>query len=384
MIKYIFIILQISFISAPLAVEQNKNSFMLAPPAVKENKVSFISAPPAVKENKVSFISAPPAVKENKNSSISDKSSRDLKIETQEESAIKQNLSLQIESSFSAIKNNLIQEDHSWTYSIPYMEAEISYPFSKNLLIETELDLSYIKNSWDFDIKEIFIKYKQTLFLPSVLILGYFEYPILKLRSNDYKLSKKTLSEKNLFPKKKADIGAGLKVNVWKSFYLYSSWQIFTGAKQLLSPLNTAKNTWTARMIYEEKNQSISANYLKQSFFSKKLKQAFGLSSDLSYPFDPLLFNLKGEFWKINQWPQNSLSYYLFPSIQWNRLILSFLFGKARYQLGRQISESSEFILKTDFYLTDELFISLEKIQESDTIVKNSSWAVSVKTQFSL
>ena len=292
-------------------------------------------------------------------------------------------LSIELESAFSIEKNNLLEKNYSWIYSVPYIDTNINYQFSKNLLFEMSFDISYIKNKWDTFLKESFIQYKWIHFFPSEITFGHFEYPILNFSSNDHKFSKKTLLEKNLFPEKTEDIGIALKVNIWKSFYLSLSSQIQTGKTELLSPLNTAKNTWTASLIYEKENQHINASYLKQNFFSKKQKQAFGLGYDFSYPFHSLLFNIKGELWQIKYFSQNTLSYYTFPSIQWKRLAFFLLLGKAHHKLYNQKSKSLEYILKTDFYLTDELFLSLEKIKESDTITKNSSWIFSIKSHFS-
>ena len=294
----------------------------------------------------------------------------------------KKKLFIDLESAFYFEKNNLIEKDYSRTYSIPYIDANISFQSSKNLLFQINFDFSYIKNTWSYEAEEVFIKYQWFNLLPADLMLGYFKYPILNLKESDHKFSKKTLLEKNLLSEKSADIGALLKVKLYQPFYFMLSSHSFIDGIELLSPLNTAKNTLTASIGYEKKNQHITAGYLKQNFFSNKQKQAFGLSSDLSYPFYSFLFNFKGEVWKIKQWPQDSLSYYMFPSIKWNRLALSFLFGEAYYQLNQQTSKSKEYILKTDFYLTDEVFISIEKINESDTIVKNSSWIFSLRSHF--
>ena len=263
-----------------------------------------------------------------------------------------------------------------------YIDITSQYKFSKNLLLEISFDLFYKETSWETSIEDVFIKYKSSKFLPTDFIVGYFEYPVLNFKSSDHNFFKKTLLEKNLFPNKTEDIGALLKINIWKPFYLSLSSQKHTGVKEILSPLNTAKNTYIASLIYEKESQHINASYLKQNFFSQRKKQAFGLGSDFSYSFYSFLFNFKGELWNIKQWRQNTLSYYIFPSIQWKRLNLSYLFGKAHYELAEQKSESLEYTLRTDFYLTDELFLSLEKIQESDNITKNSSWILSLKSHF--
>ena len=172
-------------------------------------------------------------------------------------------------------------------------------------------DFSYIENKWDYSIEEVFIQYKWFKFQPTYLTMGYFEYPVLNFKASDHIFSKKTLLEKNLFPSKHSDIGAVLKTNFLESFYLQLSLQTFIGGRELLFPLNTTKTTFTASLSFEQDFQQIFASYLKQNFFSKNEKSAFGLGYNLFYPFYSLSFSLKGELWKINHWPQNTLTYYM-------------------------------------------------------------------------
>ena len=294
---------------------------------------------------------------------------------------IDKNLSIKLKSSFTAKKNDLLLKDYNWKYYIPYTDTKINYKISKNMFFEMELKLSYKKNKWDYSIEDVFITYQWLHFLPTDFTLGYFGYPISDNLS-DQKFSKKSLLEKNLFPTNDLDIGVLLKTNLWETLYFQVSWQTWTGARELLTPLNTAENTWTSSLSFEKNSQYIFASYLKQNFFSSKQKQAFGLGSHISYSINSFLLSLQGEHWKINQGFQNTIAYYILPSVQWKNLVLSFLSGKAHYQLGSQSSESREYILKTDFYLTEELFVSLERIHESDSIIKNSSWAFSIRSHF--
>ena len=376
MIKFILIIfLKGNFVSAQLeTAEHNKAS-------LSNMSVEFEHSPRLLPSPSSSLLSYIKNSIQNLNIILKE-NNKNQKMKPQTTNETEKNLSIELESAFAVTKNNLREKDYNRKYSIPYIDTNINYEFSKNLFFEMSFEFAYTKNTWDYSIEEFFIKYKWLSFQPTDLILGYFEYPVLNFKSSNHNFSKKTLLEKNLFPEKMSDIGAFLKVNFWESFYLKLSSQTFMGERELLLPLNTAKNTWTASVSYEKKNQHITASYLKQNLFSKKQRQAFGLSSDLSYQLNPFLFNFKGEFWKIHYQPQNTLSYYVFPSVKWRRLALSFLVGKAYYQLGRQTSESLEYILKTDFYLTDELFLSLEQIKESDTIVKNSSWIFSIRSHF--
>ena len=295
---------------------------------------------------------------------------------------IDKNLSIELESSFTAKKNDLLSTGYNWKYFIPYIDTNINYKISKNILFKTEFEFSYEQNKWDYLIEEISITYQWLHFLPTDFTIGYFEYPMSDNLS-DQKFSKQSLLEKNLFPTNDSDIGILLKTNFWESLYFQISWQTWTGARELLNPLNTLANTWVSSLSFEQNSQYIFASYLKQNFFSSKQKQAFGLGSHISYPINSFLLNFKGEYWKIEQAFQNTITYYIMPSVQWESLVLTFLTGKAYYQLGSQSSESREYILKTDFYLTEELFVSLERIHESDSIIKNSSWAFSIRSHFS-
>ena len=386
MIRYIIIVyLQISFISVQAEIKENNTSPFINTNQTVENANQQLKNQNATWKdtNQNQETQYTPLLQNNNSSSFVKKNNKleNKNTETKIES-VTQNLSIELKSAISVIKNNLIEKNYSWINSIPYIDMSINYKLSKNLLFQTSFDLSYAENKWAYEVKEIFIKYQWFKFLPADFLLGHFEYPVLNFKKSSHKFSKKTLLEKNLFPEKSADMGALLKINFWGSFYLQLSSQLFTGKRELLFPLNTTKNTWTARLAYGKKNQHITANYLKQNLFSKKQQQALGLSSDFSYLFYSLLLNLKGEFWKISQWPQDTLSYYIFPSVKWKRLTLSFLHGKAYYQSNSQTSESREYILKTDLHLTDELFVSLERIKESDSITKNSSWVFSLQSHF--
>ena len=305
------------------------------------------------------------------------------KTEKTNKNKIDKNLSIELESSFTAKKNDLLLEDYSWKYYIPYIDTSINYQISKNLLFETEFELSYQDNQWNYFLEEFFLTYKWAYFLLTDFTVGYLEYPMSDNLS-DENFSKDSLLEKNLFPVNDSDIGVLVKTNFWKFLYLQVSWQTWTGVREILKPLNRIENTWSSNLIFEQNSKYIFASYIKQNFFSKKQKQAFGLGSHISYPIYSFLLSFKAEHWKIEQAIQNTTVYYIMPAIQWERLAFTFLTGKAYYQQRNLKSESRESILKTDFYLTDELFITLERFTERDTIIKSSFWGLSIRSEFKL
>ena len=310
------------------------------------------------------------------------------KIEEEQESnilaqkKIEKNYSIMLESSFAIMKNNLLEKKYSSQYSIPYIGIISNYQFSKNSSFKTVFSFSNKERKWSYSIEEVFIKYSKAKLWPIDLTIGYFEYPVLQLKTDGHNISKKALLKKIIIPLKDNDMGALIKINFWQSFYLKLSSYIFT--TKLIYPLNTAKNTWTVSLGFQEDDKYVIANYFKQKFFSKNEKESFGLSSYFSRPFNSLLFGIEQEIWKTSYQNQDTLNYYIFPSVKWNSLVLSFLFEKAFYKKGTQSSESVEYLLKADFYLTDELFITLERFTERDTIIKSSFWGLSIRSEFKL
>ena len=296
------------------------------------------------------------------------------------------NLSIKIESAFSMTKNNLLNKNYSWSVEIPHMEITANYKFSKNTSLEIGFDFSYQAEVWSYSIEEAFIQRQLSFFTPLYLQLGYFIYPPSYIDENLKAFSKKTLVYQNLFNTKDRDIGASLKVPFEKHFYAQISLQSFINEKERSQFQFKGHPVLSASLIYENLDQNLFAGYLqKESFFEGKVK-ALGTGSRLSYKINSWTLGLKGEFWNIskNKPKRNILTYYIFPHIQWKRWTLGALLGGAYHYLNSKKTKELEYLLKGEFCLTKNLHLSIERLKESDSIIKQSAWIFSLRANFEM
>lgn len=297
-------------------------------------------------------------------------------------------LSLDFQSVFTFKNNNFLPDTYSWSLEIPYIELTFSYPFVEDSLATMELDISYKNQNWEYDIDKFFIQKDFLLYLPFQARAGYFAYPVSYLGKSLALLYKKTATEKHLFPSGDRDMGLSLSAQLGKFVYGQVSWQMLTDKRETDAiPSYGVFPIWTASLLYKNSDQKAFLSYFRKSFFLEGVQDSLGLGLNLSYKTDLLKWALKGEFWGIQRTKprQAILTYYLLPSVRWKFVSFSLLFGEAYHYLKRSgQSWTLEYILKTDFHLTDQLLFSVERLREQDSVLREDSWAFSLKTAFKI
>ena len=293
--------------------------------------------------------------------------------------------SVHFDSSLALTKNNLLKSPYNWSVEIPYAEIGAGYYFSKNSFFELGFDFSYRSKNWSYTVDDFFVQHKFSFFFPVDLRAGYFFYPVSYTRDNINTFSKKTLVQKNLFPLRLGDAGILLRGDMGKSFYWQMSLQSSvnkreTDAVQKLGP----SPVMAVSLIYEESGQHLFAGYFQKDFFLEGRLRSIGFGSDLSFEISSWTLNFRGEFWGIkNNLPSHILlTYYFFPSLKWNRISFGALLGGVHHYLQKDQSHGLEYILKGDFYLTENVFFTIERLGEQDSIIKKEAWSFSLRTTF--
>lgn len=298
-------------------------------------------------------------------------------------------LSIRIENALSLKRNNLLTQPYNWSISIPYTEVEAYYKWSKNLFVEIELEFSYTNQDWLIKIEDLFLKYKMDLkdvfklnrTVPVSLRWGYFRVNYIK--SNSKLFNKKTLVKQNLFPYGDRNIGAVLKLDLYKNFSFLTALQYQRHKRESdgFKPLKLYPVS-SAYLLYKYKNQKVFLGYSQKKMFLEGDVQSFGSGADLQALYKNYFFKFKTELWNIRKSEPQSriLSYYVFPYLKWKFLGAGFLAG-AVYEKSLQAQASQfETVAKLDFYFTDKIYFSIEKIQEYSRVYKQNSWNFSIKT----
>ena len=300
---------------------------------------------------------------------------------------IDEDFSTNLKSSLSFHKNDLLKFPYNWSAEIPYTEIVINYPFSENNLFKMEFDFSYQNKEWNYSIDCFSVHHQLLFYKPVNLQAGYFIYPVSYTNENITTFSKKTLVQKSLFPYGRGALGILLNWNLWKPFYWQISLQANLNSRETDSVQKMESNpVVTASFIYKNSGQNFFASYFQKNFFMEGQMQSLGVGSDLSFEINSWIFAFRGEFWSIKRTqPQhNLLTYYLFPSVSWGKISLGAFFGGAHHYLAKDQNHTLEYILKGDFYLTENLFLTIERIREQDSILKEVSWSFSLRTEFKI
>lgn len=300
---------------------------------------------------------------------------------------ISSGFSINVESSLNLNKNNLLKSPYNWSVGIPYSELALSYNFLKNYFFEIQFDFSYQNKEWNYFIDDLFIQYDFLFYISASLKFGYFSYPASYTSDNTKTFSKKTLMQKNLFPSGRRALGVLFEGNLWRSFYLEIGLQANINKREtdLVQQLGQTP-VITSSLIYKKNEQKAFLTYFQKDLFLNGKMQSLGLGADLSHKINSWIFNLKGECWGIkkNNPDQTLWTYYVFPSIRWDRISFGTLIGGVHNYLQKDKSHVLEYILKGDFYLTENLFLAIEKLKEQDSIIKKEAWSFSLKADFNI
>lgn len=296
-------------------------------------------------------------------------------------------LSVNVEASLSLNKNSLLKSPYNWSVGIPYSELDLSYKFSEDSSFKMELDFAYLDKQWIYSVDDFSVHYNFLFYIPITFKVGYFSYPVSYTNDNIKTFSKKTLMQKSLFPSGRRDVGALVKWNLWNSFYLKMGIQADIKKRETDALQRLGHHpVLTSRLVYESAEQKAFLAYFQKNFFLEGRMQSFGCGADLSYKIRSWTFKLRGEFWNIrkNTPDQTLLTYYVFPYLRWERISFGSLFGGAHHYLQKDKSHILEYILKADFYLTDNVFFTIEQLKEQDSIIKKKAWSFSLRTHFEI
>ena len=295
-------------------------------------------------------------------------------------------LSLSLENSFALQKNSLLKEPEDWTLKIPYTEVHASYRFSGQSLFKMGFDVSYQNKDWAYSVDSLFVRHEWTAWIPLSFQAGWFFYPVSYFEENEKLFAKRPLAQKSLFPSGR-DRGMGilLEGNVFGSFYLRGAVMAPEGAKDIFRKTRT-RPAFIGSFIYRKKDQNFFMSLLQKDFFLEGEETALGFGLDRTYKAGSWLFGARGEFWDIkrSQPARVLFSYYLFPYLKWRFIFFGALFGGSHHYLKEDQSHAFEYILKGGVYATENLFFTVERIYEKDSLTQNNSWAFSLKTEFKI
>ena len=283
--------------------------------------------------------------------------------------------------------NQLLRSDKKWSLSIPYTEIKFNYLITKNLLFESEFDISYKRDALDFKLEDLFLEYtEESFFLPFSFLWGYFRVDYIE--SNSPLLNKKTLVEQYLFPYGNRALGVLIKTdfNQFISLMLGLQGRHYKRETDSFYSLQPAP-ALSGHLLYSYKNQKLFTGYFQQNLFLEGSLSALGLGADLNAFYKDWTFKLKTEAWKIHKTQPYSqiTSYYFFPFLKWKSFIgAGFLAGAVQEEVLNNKGFQFERIVQLNFYFTKNSHLSIENIKEYSTIFTKNSWNFSIKTEFAI
>ena len=316
---------------------------------------------------------------------------------------------IDVESAFYLKKNTRLPKPYEWSVDYPEAEVFLFYPISKNSSFKVDLKFFYEDKHWDYLIRNLFVNYKPAF--PLKIQLGYFEQPISYMSQNRLEFEKTLLMDKTLFPFQKSAVGALLESELKASFYLQASLQGWTLQRDIDFMRQPGINpALTASLIYRSQKQKAFLSYFQQSLGLNNKDESLGLGFDLLYPKDSFKIRLRGELWKIkrdlSQQDVNNLyalsldvqgglkpvyssqekmvSFYVFPSLRWNRFYLGALLGGLYHDLTKPKNLSLESILTGRFYLKENLFFTVERVKEWNQLVRENYWSFYLTSEFDI
>ncbi len=292
---------------------------------------------------------------------------------------------LELDSSLSLRGNGLLKSPYKWSVEIPYAELGLSIPFSKSHLFKMEFDFSYQSKIWNYSVDHFSIRHNFLWDTFFSLEAGYFSHPVSWTSENLTVFSKKTVAQKSLFPYGRRAMGVVLDWRLSQPLYGQISLQANLNRREIdFTQKLERRPALTASLIYKPPGQRLFVSYFQKDFFLEGRMRSWGGGSDLSFEIEPLFLAFRGEFWRIQRAEphQKLLTGYLFPFFRWGKISFGALFGWAYHYLKEDQSYTLEYILKGDFYLTESLFLSIERIKELDSIIKEDAWSFSLKTKF--
>ena len=354
-------------------------------------------------------------------------------------------LSIKFESLARLSKNGLLQGAPSYRAGIPYSEIFLSYRPSDKARIRFGMDFHY-RGKWRFEMAELSAVYSPPLplsFQSLELQAGFFEYPLFYSGKNKKKFSKKTLLRQALPFSKNEDMGLSLKWNLYKKAAALQAAGFFSQTK--LAPYKELRADRRPLLIMSLSADTRFGHVFAGGFRRQRARglpagssRGFGFGGDLFYDFSKILkikrlsFSLQGEALGVRRAApvEISLSAYVFPRLKWRSFGLGFLWGAKRsYHLANHLANhqanhqakpdpagfnpkppppsastgsltsrlkagqlprlaaaapASEQLIQMTWDMTENITLLWEKFIEEDSILRQKSWSLSLKTGFSL
>lgn len=298
-----------------------------------------------------------------------------------------ENTKISVESLLSIRKNDLLSEPYDWSLVPPESELTLSYPFKSGSLFEIGYDFSYRRGKWSYRLDKLFLHYTFDRSLSPYFKVGYFYYPVSFKGQNISEFIKKTLVHKRVFPFGGGATGVGFGSKLKGPFLWNVSLQGYTKRRKTDQVRRPGLNPSVAgSLIYKNQRQKGFLSYFQKDLPLDDFMESVGLGARLFYDFRSLSFRFKGELWGIRRYqPLHYITtFYVFPSVRWNRFDVGILFGGSHHFLKGSHTHSLEYIFKLDFYLTEDIIFRVERNREQDQIVRESFWSFSVRTDFNI
>lgn len=352
---------------AALPLESSEDKKLLSPHT--DNKdIKSLSQPNSAKEKK----SSPPETNENT-----------------EKPAEKSPFSIELETEGRFIKNSLSKNKKGFYPYIPYITLSFEYDILFNLKFFTELEFGSNQNLWNINLEQLGLFYRSNKFdlkagrIPVSLGYSYANSAIFVHPLNFYKP----------FMAYPMDIGLRLNIPLYKEYLNFSISRFKGHLKRTFD--NYYKPPEFAPLTVSLKSKRPSWNgfitYLKQDLAFQEPLNALGggFTVNTSFLVESLI-SLQGELWKSGEKFQSSLSYYLFPKLNFNKYELGVLFGeiksfapdfknrKATISIYKWILQGS-YEMFPGVFLIGERWWSVTKQKKGPLV--NNIWALRLKTK---
>lgn len=332
-----------------------------------------------------------PPIKTSTENSPSDQTSTALgtppHIPTQTSVESKSPISFQLNNEI-RLSRNLTSRNQKGLYgSIPY--TEVSFYYSRlpmDFFIELELAS---QGQWEVYASEISLSYTFEKF-PIKLQTGWLPLP-LGYRVENTDIFLKELSLHQSLAKNREDAGLTVQMDLWKK-HLFLQISHFGGS---------IKREWDnfhrtpdfAPLIVSLKTQGSFgkgfASYLKKDLALFDSLQAFGGGLILTHSLKSFNFSIQGELWWMDAKNQATLSYYLFPEVEWDKWRAGVVLGDInRFSPNLKRPEAKTSLYERIFQISWKIHPNITLMAERFLTRQrkgpflNNLWAVRLKTQF--
>lgn len=300
-------------------------------------------------------------------------------------SSAEDKMKINVESLLGVSKRDMLPKAYAWSVSLPETEVFLLYPISKDLSFKAEMRFFHKDQGWGYHARKLAVSYALPFHLHTQL--GYFNYPVSYMIQNRSEFASRLIIDKTLFPFQRRASGALLEGQLKAPFYWRVSLQGHTQKRDTDSVQQPElRPAFTGSLIYKSGKQKAFVSYFQQNFSLESPVNSFGLGANLFYPLTSFKVYFRGELWRIekNQPYREITSFYIFPSLRWSRVSLGALLGGVHHDLKDNQTHRLEYILKGSFYITENIFFTVERTREWDQLLRKNNWSFYLTTQFDI